>query len=225
MIKMVADKEQTIVIKTKGDWTANELEKFVWSVRMIYDAYLILKMARNHLLHKVTFDTVLEQLSKLEDVSHLQSWKALHNMWPTLDGANKMEGVESINRLFVSRLFNMLSEFIDDYEKLSIAWVRMGSDGGIGFKMRVKRFRDEDKDQDPKSPLLETENYIATLAKGEIDVWRKVIQENRTVDPRLLELTSRVVIDGPTEVITELAKSGKIGSDSTKNDRYEKKIN
>jgi hypothetical protein len=66
--------ENKMWIPTSGEWTVDELEKFVSSVRTIYDCYLILEMATYHELHDKSFDIILDQLSKIERMGNMQSW-------------------------------------------------------------------------------------------------------------------------------------------------------
>jgi hypothetical protein len=112
-----------------------------------------------------------------------------------------------MNRLFSTELFDMLSYFINDDDELLVSKVEMSSPGGFTFVRRIKRFPDSKRDQDP---LIRTINFVNAIVEGKPITQRELIVQNKSVDPRLLELINRTMYDGPTQIIYDLAYLKKI---------------
>jgi hypothetical protein len=178
-------------------------------------------MVDNKMLHTNALDMVLEPLSEFSSLEEPPLKNIFDPLKPLYRGF-KQERAYPLTRLLITELFELLANYVDETERLLIKEVDMHSPGGMTFRSRVKRFPDSGASDTKRqiSPLSKTRKFIEDIFSKRKNIQTQMMQDNRQVDPRLLDLTNQILFDGPVRVIDNLAKQGKIRMPEYQDDRW-----
>ena len=195
----------------ESTWSSQDVEQLLWSVDTIHNAFCILDLAKYGDLHAKTFDIVLSQIAKVDSIIIPPVWTDLIEPLVPLYRSFNQEPSYFTTKILLE-LFDLLTGYIDENERLHIDRMIMKSPGEIVWK-RLKKYVTRLQEPAPKqfeSTVFRTGTLMERMVSGSSNTKLKIIHENRQVDPRLLDLVTRVIFDQPADHLMKLAASGKI---------------